>query len=173
MHKKRPLIPAGEVIPILSTMQGHPESSWLWEKHADAILRECGLVPTIHEPCLYSGIVDGKWVIFKCQIDDFAVDSLELYFTDMQTTYSATSHLCTLRCTSPLLGGTQINMLIWIHLFLLHLQHPWLLPLHMSTHHFGKISSTILGWLFFGMASPILYVSTYKIVGGGVTVVRR
>ena len=36
-HKKRPPIPDGAVIPILSAMQGHPESPCLWEKHADAI----------------------------------------------------------------------------------------------------------------------------------------
>ena len=57
-HKKQPLISDGEVIPILSAMQGHPESPRLWEKHADAILRECGLTPTVHEPCLYSGMVN-------------------------------------------------------------------------------------------------------------------
>ena len=72
-HKKRPPIPDGGVIPILLAMQGHLESPWLWEKHADAILRICGLVPTIHESCLYSGIVEGKRVIFKCQVDNFAV----------------------------------------------------------------------------------------------------
>jgi hypothetical protein len=54
-------------------MPGHPESPRLWEKHADAILRECGLVPTVHEPCLYSGVVNGERVIFKRQVDDFAV----------------------------------------------------------------------------------------------------
>ena len=53
-------IPHGLMIPILSAMQGHPESPRLWEKHADAILRELGLTPTIHEPCLYSGIINGK-----------------------------------------------------------------------------------------------------------------
>jgi hypothetical protein len=37
-HKKRTPIPPGAVIPILSAMQGHPESPRLWEKHADAIL---------------------------------------------------------------------------------------------------------------------------------------
>ena len=73
LHKKRPPIPDGAVIPILSAMQGHPESPRLWEKHADAILRDCGLVPTVHEPCLYSGLVNGNRVIFKCQVDDFAV----------------------------------------------------------------------------------------------------
>jgi hypothetical protein len=72
-HKKRPPIPDGGVIPTLSAMQGHPESPWLREKHADTILHECGLVPRIHEPCFYLGIVEGKRVIFKCQVDDFAV----------------------------------------------------------------------------------------------------
>jgi hypothetical protein len=54
-------------------MQGHPESPRLWEKHADAILRDIELVPTVHEPCLYSGTVNGKQVIFKRQVDDFAI----------------------------------------------------------------------------------------------------
>jgi hypothetical protein len=54
-------------------MQGHPKSPRLWEKHADAILRDIGLIPTVHEPCLYSGTVDGKRVIFKRQVDDFAI----------------------------------------------------------------------------------------------------
>ena len=72
-HKKRPPIADGDVIPILSAMQGHPESPRLWKKHADAILRECGLKPTVHEPCLYSGMVNGQRVIFKRQVDDFAI----------------------------------------------------------------------------------------------------
>ena len=72
-HKKQPPLEDGMVIPILSAMQGHPESPRLWEKHADAILKEIGLTPTTHEPCLYSGNIDGKRVIFKRQVDDFAV----------------------------------------------------------------------------------------------------
>jgi hypothetical protein len=39
-------------IPVLLAIQGHPESPRLWEKHADSILRELGLNPTTHEPCL-------------------------------------------------------------------------------------------------------------------------
>ena len=54
-------------------MQGHPESPQLWEKHIDAILRELSHTPTVHEPCLYSGTIDGKQVIFKCQVDNFAI----------------------------------------------------------------------------------------------------
>jgi hypothetical protein len=54
-------------------MQGHPKSPRLWEKHADLILCEIGLTPTVHEPCLYSGTFDGNRVIFKRQVDDFAI----------------------------------------------------------------------------------------------------
>ncbi len=72
-HKNGLPIPDGEVIPILSAMQGHPESPRLWEKHTDAILRECGLVPTAHEPCLYLGQIEDKRIIFMHQVDDFAV----------------------------------------------------------------------------------------------------
>ena len=54
-------------------MQGHPESPRLWEKHADSILRELSLEPTVHEPCLYLEIIDGKRVLLKRQVDDFAI----------------------------------------------------------------------------------------------------
>ncbi len=72
-HKQRPPIPPGFVIPVLSAMQGHPESQRLWEKCADRILRDIGLKPIVHEPCLYSGIIDGQQVLFMHQVDDFAV----------------------------------------------------------------------------------------------------
>ena len=72
-HKQCPTIPDGHAIPILSAMQGHPESPRLWEKHANAILRKLGLTPTIHEPCLYSGIINNNRVLLKRQVDDFAI----------------------------------------------------------------------------------------------------
>ena len=62
-----------DVVPVLAAMQGHPEAPRLWEKHADTILRNCGLSPTTHEPCLYSGLIEGERVLFKRQVDDFAV----------------------------------------------------------------------------------------------------
>ncbi len=37
------------------------------------ILGDLGLTPTTHEPCLYSGTIAVKWVIFKCQVDNFAI----------------------------------------------------------------------------------------------------
>ena len=63
------------MIPTLSAFQGHPEAPHLWEKHADKIIKACGLKPTVHEPCLYSGTVDGERVLLKQQVDDFAVAS--------------------------------------------------------------------------------------------------
>jgi hypothetical protein len=59
-HKKHPPIPDGHVIPILSAIQGHPKSPHLREKHADAILCKLGLTPTMHKPCLYTRVVNGK-----------------------------------------------------------------------------------------------------------------
>ena len=72
-HLKRDPIPPGYVIPVLAAMQGHPESPRLWEKHADHILRGIGFKLAVHEPYLYSGLIEGEIVLFKRQVDDFAV----------------------------------------------------------------------------------------------------
>jgi hypothetical protein len=54
-------------------MQGHPKSLRLWEKHANSLLQDLGLTPTVHKPCLYSGMVEGKRVIFKRQVNNFTI----------------------------------------------------------------------------------------------------
>jgi hypothetical protein len=72
-HKHNPPLANVEAIPILSAMQGHPMSPCLWEKRADVILQEIGLILTVHVSCLYSGTINGKRVIFKCQVDDFTI----------------------------------------------------------------------------------------------------
>ncbi len=82
-HKHLPPIPPGHVIPILSAMQSHLESPRLWEKHADEILREIGLTPTIHEPCLYSGNVNSKRVFFLWQVDDFAIAAPDAHTSEI------------------------------------------------------------------------------------------
>jgi hypothetical protein len=64
-------------------MQGHPESPGLWEKHADAILREIGLTPTVHEPCLYTGTINNNRVIFMRQVDDFAIAAPDAHTADI------------------------------------------------------------------------------------------
>jgi hypothetical protein len=72
-HLNRPPLNQGHVIPVLLAMQGHPESPRLWEKHANSILRDLCLTTSVHKPCPYSGTVDGKHVILKQQVDDFAI----------------------------------------------------------------------------------------------------
>jgi hypothetical protein len=82
-HKHLPPIPLGHIIPIFSAMQGHPESPRLWEKHADEILRKIGLTPTIHEPCLYSGNVNSKRVLFLRQVNDFAIAAPDAHTSEI------------------------------------------------------------------------------------------
>ncbi len=75
-HLHRPPIPQEcNVVRIQKAIQGHPESPRLWEKHIDKILREMGFQPTRHEPCLYSGKVNGELVLFLRQVDDFSVSA--------------------------------------------------------------------------------------------------
>jgi hypothetical protein len=76
-HKNRPPIPHGHVIPVLSAMQGHPESPRLWEKHANKILCKIGLTPNVHEPCLYSGTINGQQILLMQQVDNFAIAALD------------------------------------------------------------------------------------------------
>ncbi len=64
-------------------MQGHPESPRLWEKHANKILREIGLTPTVHKPCLYSGNINGQWVLFMQQVNDFAIAAPDAHTSDI------------------------------------------------------------------------------------------
>ncbi len=66
-------IPPSYVILVMSAMQGHPESPCLWERLIDRLLWDMEFTPTIHKPCLYSGLIDGQWVLFMRQVDDFAV----------------------------------------------------------------------------------------------------
>ncbi len=82
-HLKRIPIQPGQIIPILSAMQGHPESPQLWEKHADQILQEIGLKSTVHEPCLYSGIFDGNRALLMHQVDNFVVTVLDSRTADI------------------------------------------------------------------------------------------
>lgn len=55
----------------------------LWEKHTDAVLRDLGLTPTVHEPCLYSGVINGKCIVFMHQVDDFAIAAPDQHTSDI------------------------------------------------------------------------------------------
>jgi len=72
-HKGREPIPAGWVCRVNYALQGHPEAPRLWERHIDQILIKIGLKPTTHEPCLYSAIIQGEYILFLRQVDDFAL----------------------------------------------------------------------------------------------------
>jgi hypothetical protein len=39
----------------------------------DKILRKIGFKATTHEPCLYKGVIDGNFMLFLRQVDDFAI----------------------------------------------------------------------------------------------------
>ena len=54
-------------------MQCHPEAPRLWEKHTYAIICEIEMNPTVHELCLYSGKFLGERIIFKRQVNNFAI----------------------------------------------------------------------------------------------------
>ena len=72
--KGRGDMPLGYVLPVQHALQGHPESPRLWATMIDTIIREkANLHPCTHEPCLFSGFVDGEKVLFLRQVDDFAV----------------------------------------------------------------------------------------------------
>lgn len=85
-------------------MQGHPdpESPRLWEKHMDTILHSIGFEPTKHQPCLYSGLIDGERVLFKRQVDDFAVAAR------CQRTANIVFDLLDERLIFPLMGLIQL-----------------------------------------------------------------
>ena len=67
--------PLGSVLRVNRAIQGHPESARLWEKHIDTLLREKGLIPSKHEPCLYSGTYKGHHILLLRQVDDFAISA--------------------------------------------------------------------------------------------------
>jgi hypothetical protein len=76
-HKGNETIPSEcKVVRVYNAIQGHPESPRLWEKHIDKILRNMGLRPATHEPCLYSGTINNAKIFFLRQVDDFAVAAI-------------------------------------------------------------------------------------------------
>lgn len=61
------------VVPVLRTLQGHPEAGALYEKEITKILvGELGFQPTTQEPNLLRGTIDGDLVLICRQVDDFA-----------------------------------------------------------------------------------------------------
>ncbi len=79
-HLGRPHIPKDcNIIKVHNAIQGHPEAPRLWEKHINKILRAIGLRPTMHEPCLYSGIPQIIDIIFLDLQNSIPLSVLEFY----------------------------------------------------------------------------------------------
>jgi hypothetical protein len=71
--KGQPPIPDGYVLPVLKNLQGHPEAPRQWALHVNALLKEFGLQPTTHAPCIYHGTVFDDHILFLRLTDDFAI----------------------------------------------------------------------------------------------------
>jgi hypothetical protein len=63
------------VLPVIHALQGHPESSLLWEQHINSILTspELGFQHTTHNHTIYLAVFDDVTVLLLCQVDDFAL----------------------------------------------------------------------------------------------------
>ena len=75
-HLKWQPIPEGQVIPVLHSLQGHPESPCLWDRYiSKIIIDEMGFQATTHEPCLYYNNDDNGLILILRQVDDFHVSA--------------------------------------------------------------------------------------------------
>ena len=60
------------VIPVLNSLQGHPESGKMWMKLIDRILiKDLGFKTTIKDRCIYIKKIEGRTLLLLCQVNDF------------------------------------------------------------------------------------------------------
>jgi hypothetical protein len=65
------------VLPVLCTLQGHPEAESSWTNKIEPILiNDLNFVSPAHEPCLYIGNYANQEVLIGRQIDDFKTAAL-------------------------------------------------------------------------------------------------
>ena len=60
-------------IPVLKSLQGHPEAGALWEKMISKILGTLGLKSTTQERNLYHGKIDGHFVLICHMVDNYTI----------------------------------------------------------------------------------------------------
>ena len=77
---KRPPIKEGHVLPVRHALQGHPKSPRLWAGKIHKILATLGLHSTRHEPCLYTGVIEGKQIFLLQQVNNFALSTPSIAF---------------------------------------------------------------------------------------------
>jgi hypothetical protein len=66
-------VPLDHVLPVQHALQGHPESSALWERFINKVLHRHGFKSTTHERSLYHGTYDGWKMLISRQVDDLVV----------------------------------------------------------------------------------------------------
>eukprot|EP00957_Ditylum_brightwellii_P162712 12390552-Ditylum_brightwellii.AAC.1 len=59
------------VLPVLSALQGHPESGALWAKTVEEIIVPLRFTRTKHDNALYIGLYIGEEILICRQVDDF------------------------------------------------------------------------------------------------------
>ena len=60
------------VLPVLHSLQGHPESGKMWMKLIDRILiKDLGFKTTTKDRCIYIKKIDGRVILLLRQVDDF------------------------------------------------------------------------------------------------------
>ena len=60
------------VLPVLHSLQGHPESGKMWMKLIDRILiKDLGFATTAKDRCIYNKKIKGRIILLLRQVDDF------------------------------------------------------------------------------------------------------
>ena len=85
-HKKRPPIPDGHVIPVLSAMQGHPESPRLWENTPTRSCKNLASGP----PSTNRAYIRGSLQANVLSSSDRSMTLQSLHPTNGQRTFSST-----------------------------------------------------------------------------------
>lgn len=66
-------IPNGWVLPILGSLQGHPDSGEVWQNKINEVISSYDFQSTTHEPCLYRGNFHGCDILLCRQVDDMLI----------------------------------------------------------------------------------------------------
>jgi hypothetical protein len=83
-------IPMGYVLPVLGSLQGHPDSGKIWQMKVNLVLDSYNFTMTTHEPCLYRGHFHGRPILLCCQVDNMLIAgediaSLQAFATELST----------------------------------------------------------------------------------------
>lgn len=73
LARKGKKIPDGWVLPVLGSLQGHPDSGEVWQNKINEVITSYGFQSTTHEPCLYRGKFRGCDILICRQVDDMLI----------------------------------------------------------------------------------------------------